>query len=388
MVDVDGNEFIEYGSGLRAVNLGHAHPEVIAAVRGELEHGCNFVRPSPREVELAELMLQTIPGMEMVKFGKHGSDATSAAVRLSRAFTGRDLIAVCADHPFFSVDDWFIGSSPMPAGIPEAVRGLTVKFRYNDLSSVQELFDRHPGRIACVMMEAEKETPPGPGYLQSVQELCHRHGAVFVLDEIITGFRWHVRGAQHVYGVKPDLCAFGKGIANGFSVSALMGRRDIMSLGGIDPGRDRVFLLSTTHGGETHELAAALATVKICLREDVTGAMHRMGARLRAGLESAARRAGVFEQIPILGRDCNLVFGTRDSLGKPSQAFRALFMQECIRRGVLAPSLVVNYAHREEDIDQTIERMGEAMEVYRKALEDGVEGRLAGEPTRPVFRPR
>ncbi|MEZ0263346.1 MAG: glutamate-1-semialdehyde 2,1-aminomutase [Phycisphaerae bacterium] len=387
--DVDGNEFIEYGSGLRAVTLGHAHPAVVEAARRELERGCNFVRPSPLEMDLAEQVLAVIEGGEMVKFGKHGSDATSAAVKLSRAYTGRDLVAICGDHPFFSCDDWFIGTTPMPGGIPQTIRDLTAKFAYNDLASLEALFDKHPKRIACVMLEVEKDVPPAPGFLEGVKALAHGHGAVLVFDEVITGFRWHVGGAQRIYGVRPDLTTLGKGIANGFSVSAIVGKREIMKAGGIkDHDGERVFLLSTTHGGETHALAAAIATIDVYRKEDVCGRMHAAGERLRTGIERAARQAGVAKHFTVSGRACNLVFGTRDADGKPSQAMRALFMQEAIRRGVLGPSFVVNYAHADADIDATVERVGEALGVYRKALEDGAEKYLVGGPTKVVFRAR
>jgi len=386
--DVDGNEFIEYASGLRAVTLGHAYPDVIDAARSQLELGCNFARPSPLEAELAEQLLSVITSGEMVKFGKHGSDATSAAVKLSRSYTGRDKIAICGDHPFFSVDDWFIGTTPMPGGIPQTIRDLTLKFKYNDLADLQRLFTDNSGQIACVMMEAEKDIPPEPGYLAAVKALAHQHGALFVLDEMITGFRWHLGGAQAAYDVAPDLSTFGKGIGNGFSVSALVGRREIMRRGGIHHDEERVFLLSTTHGGETHSLAAAIATIGVYKREDVIGRLHQAGARLQAGLTLVAAQAGVAPFFTVSGRSCNLVFGTRDAEGKPSQWMRALFMQECIRRGILATSFVVNYSHTDADIDATIERVGEALDIYRRALDDGPEKYLVGGPTKIVFRPK
>ena len=268
--DTDGREYIEYGMGNRTVGLGHAYPPVLEAVQQELSRGANFTRPSPIEVACAEQFLALIDGAEMVKFCKDGSDATSGAVRLARAYTGRDLIACCADHPFFSTDDWFIGTTPMNAGIPEAVRQLTVTFRYNDLASAETLFDQYPGRIAAFILEPARTEEPQDGYLQALQRLCHANGALLILDEMITGFRWHNGGAQKVYGIVPDLSAFGKALANGFSVSALAGRREFMRLGGLDHhDRPRVFLLSTTHGAETHALAAAIATMQVYQREGV-----------------------------------------------------------------------------------------------------------------------
>ena len=232
---------------------------------------------------------------------------TSAAVRLARAFTGRDRVVVCKDDPFISTSDWFIGTTPMSAGIPQAVRALTLSFPYNDLPSLELLFAEHPGEIACVIMEAERGVPPIPGFLGAVSALCHREGALFILDEMITGFRWALGGAQEVYGVAPDLSCFGKGMANGFSVSALVGRREIMELGGWQHAGPRVFLNSTTHGGETHSLAAAMKTMEIFQAEPVTAALRGAGERLTAGIDAEIERAGVGGHFGLSGRACNLV---------------------------------------------------------------------------------
>jgi glutamate-1-semialdehyde 2,1-aminomutase len=340
----------------------------------------------PIEVECAEEILGLIDGAEMVKFAKNGSDVTTAAVKLARAYTGRDLVAVCAEHPFFSVDDWFIGTTPMAAGIPRPVREWTLKFHYNDLASVTALFEAHPGEIACLVMEPETSEPPVNGFLHEVQRVCRQHGAVFILDEMITGFRWHIGGAQAYYGIVPDLAAFGKALGNGFAVAALLGRRDLMELGGLSHDKQRVFLLSTTHGAEGHALAAAIATMKIYRQEHVVDYLYQQGERLVKGLDAAIeehRLRGYFE---ILGRPCNLVYVARDQEKTRSQAFRTLFLQETLRRGLLLPSLVVSFSHTDEDIDRTIDGIGEALYVYRKALDEGIEKYLVGRPVKPVLR--
>jgi glutamate-1-semialdehyde 2,1-aminomutase len=383
--DVDGNEFIEYGSGLRAVTLGHAFPSVIEAARRQLEFGANFVRPARIELECAERFLQFVSA-DMVKFCKDGSDATSGALKLARAHTGRDLVAVCKNHPFFSVDDWFIGTTEMPGGIPESTRAATVKFGYNDLPSLEGLFAAHPGKIAAVVLEIEKETPPHPDFLPGLRKLCDQHGAVLIFDEMITGFRWDNGGAQKYYGVKPDLSTFGKALANGFSVSALAGRRQLMELGGRHHDRERVFLLSTTHGAETHGLAAAMATLDVYEREPVVATLWKRGERLANGLKAAAQEYGIAEYVPILGKPCCLVFGSRDRDLKPSQPFRTLLLQEIMKRGILATSLVVGYSHSEEDIDRTIEAFRAAFAVYKQALEDGIDRYLEGRPVQPALR--
>jgi len=384
--DLDGREYIEYGMGLRAVTLGHAFAPVVEAARRELGHGLNFTRPSPIEVEAAEMLQSLVPAAEMVKFSKDGSHAVDAAVRLARAFTGRDMVAICGDHPFFSTSDWFIGTTDMNAGIPEATRRLVAKFRYNDLASLEALFAQHPGQVACVVLEAARTEEPQPGYLERLKTLVNANGALLVFDEMITGFRWHLRGAQHVYGVAPDLSTFGKALANGFSVSALAGRREIMKLGGLGHDRERVFLMSTTHGAETHGLAAAIATMRFHRDHPVIETLYARGARLRAGFDQAVADNGLVGYVDLASRDCNLLFGTRDAQKKPSQPFRTLFMQEMVARGVIAPSFVVSWSHTEADIDRTVEAVAEALRVYRRALEDGPEKYLRGQPVKPVFR--
>jgi glutamate-1-semialdehyde 2,1-aminomutase len=323
----------------------------------------------------------------MVKFAKDGSSILTAGIKLARAHTGRELVAICSESPFFSYNDWFIGLTPMDGGIPPLEKSLTVKFGYNDLASLEALFERHPGKIAMVLMEPARVTEPKDGFLQSVKQTAHDNGAVFMLDETISGFRFHNGGAQAVYGVTPDLSCFGKAMANGFSLSALTGRREIMELGGLHHDRERVFLLSTTHGAEYPSLAAAVQTMRIYRDEPVVEHLYRVGEHLRQGFEQAARDAGVGDYLRIVGRPCNLLFSTADHDGKPSQAYRALFLQELIRWGVLAPSFLVSYSHEDDDIDHTVEAIRRAARVYAKALDArSTDGLLIGPPTQSVYR--
>jgi glutamate-1-semialdehyde 2,1-aminomutase len=384
--DLDGNEFIEYGMGLRAVTLGHAFDPVVEAAYRQMRSGTNFSRPAQIEVELAEAMLQIIEGAEMVKFAKNGSDVTTAAIKLARAFTGRDMIAICGDHPFFSVDDWFIGTTPVNAGIPDAVIRMTLKFRYNDIENLQELFDHNPDQIACVVLEPETTTPPAAGYLAKVKELCESRGAVLLFDETITGFRWHIAGAQQFHGVIPHLSTFGKGMGNGFAIAALAGKREIMELGGLDHDRPRVFLLSTTHGAETHALGASIETIRIYQEHNVVESLWRQGERLRTQVNQSIAENHLEGFFGVTGRPCNLIFTTQDQEHSRSQPFRTLFMQELIRRGVIGPSFVVSFSHSDADIDRTADAVHGALIVYRRALEEGVEKYLEGRPVKPVYR--
>lgn len=382
--DVDGNEYVEYGMGLRAVTLGHAYPPVTEAVRAAISHGINFSRPTVHELAAAEDFLRLVPGADMVKFAKNGSDVTTAAVRLARAATGRVTIAIC-EQPFFSTDDWFIGTTAMSAGIPHKASS-TAQFAYNDMSSLAEALAGND--VACVVMEAATATAePLPGYLEEVRALCDRTGTLLVFDEMITGFRWSAGGAQAVYGVTPDLSCWGKAMGNGFPLSALAGKREFMELGGLRTDRDRVFLLSTTHGPETASLAAFRAVAEAYRGDEPVARMERAGRRLAEGVMAAAGETGLADHVQVVGRPSCLVYVTRDAALNPSQAYRTLFLQELLRRGVLGQSFVTSAAHSDRDVDYTVGAVRSALRVYRRAIEDGSVGNhLKGRPVAPAIR--
>ncbi len=388
VVDVDGNTFVEYGMGLRSVTLGHGYRPVVEAVCRAATDGVSFSRPSVWELRAAERFVDQVPTADMVKFTKNGSDATTAALRLARAATGRDLVAICRDQPFFSVDDWFITTTDMDAGIPNDVHEGTVTFGYNDLASLEGVLARHPGQVAAVFLEAATSTAePAPGYLEGLRALADRDGFVLVFDEMITGMRWAAAGAQSLYGVTPDLSTWGKALGNGFAVSALAGRRELMELGGLRTSAPRVFLLSTTHGAETTGLAAFLAVSEAYEQRDVVAEMEARGDALRAGFDGLVRQHGLEGSVSLSGRSSGLVFATRDPAGTPSQAFRALFLQEMIARGVLAPSFVISAAHTDDDIERTLEASDGALAVYAKAVSAGTtDGLLVGPPVAPALR--
>ena len=324
----------------------------------------------------------------MVKFGLNGSDTTTAAIRLARAYTDRDMVAVCRQHPFFSSDDWFIVTTPMAAGIPKSVESLTVQFSYNDLEDLTRVFEEYPGQIAAVILEAETVDPPAEGYFAGVRRLCDSYGAVLILDEMITGFRWHERGAQFIYDIEPDLCTFGKGLANGFPLSALAGRRELMRLGGFVDDADRVFLLSQTGAAQPWALAAMLAVIDTYQREQIAARLHQIGAELRRAVTEVVDAAGLGAYFQLRGRDCNLVYVARDERGEPSQAFRTLVLQEFLEQGILAPSFVVSAAHDSAAIKRTVDAIARLMPVYQRGLNEGVNSVLRGRHVRPALRAR
>lgn len=383
--DVDGNEYVEYGMGLRSVTLGHGYRPVVDAVCAAIAEGVSFSRPTVLELAAAEDFLNLVPGADMVKFAKNGSDVTTAAIRLSRAVTGRVKVAAC-EQPFFSTDDWFIGTTEMNGGIPQFSCESTVRFRYNDLESLSAVLAH--GDIACVILEAATgAAEPGPGYLEGVRRLCDRHGSLLIFDEMITGFRWSAHGAQAVYGVVPDLSCWGKAMGNGFPLSALAGKREFMELGGLRTDRERVFLLSTTHGPEAASLAAFRAVVQAYVNDEPVHRMEEAGRLLADGVNAATRAEGLTDYLEVVGRPSCLTFATRDSEKRPSQAYRTLFLQELLDRGVLGQSFVTSAAHTETDVELTIAAVRDALPVYRLAIERGsVDGLLTGRPVAPAIR--
>lgn len=399
--DTHENRFLDYGMALRAITIGYADERVNAAAIAEIEKGVNLTRASTVELEAAERMCALIPSAEMVKFAKNGSNVTTAAVKIARAYTRRRFVCVPRQHPFFSFDDWFIGTTAIQRGVDTPQASSTLVFDYNDFASLARLFDEHPGDIAAVLMEpATHIVPQGSGdpeswpkggrqagFLQQVRDLCTREGALFILDEMISGFRWHLCGAQTFFGVEPDLSTFGKAMANGFSLAAVTGKREFMKVGAIDePGMERTFLLSSTHGGEMPALGAFLAAAKIGEDEDVAGHLWDYGTRLRDGWAETARRHGIGDHLLTEGPSVALNFVARDAEGQPSPAMRTLFAQEMLKRGVMMPWIAFSQAHGSAELDLTLDALDGTMAVYAQALERGTDGLLDGAAVKPVFR--
>lgn len=384
----DGKEYIDWCMGLRAVLLGHCYPTVQEAVRAQMDEGTNFGRPHYMEFVLADLLVSKLPHVQMVKFAKNGSTATTAATKLARAFTGRNYIAAC-NHPFFSYDDWFIGTTPCASGIPEEIKNLTLQFRYNDIESLKKLFAEHPNQIACVIMEAMTVSDPKDNFLQEVQALAKKEGAVFIIDEMITGFRYGIGGATARYGLAPDLVTYGKGIANGYSLSVLGGRRDIMELGGLTHTKPRVFLISTTHGAETVPLAAAYATIQTMIEQPVAETLWKNGELLAQGLNDLISRESLAKYVEVVGFPSNLSLSFKDHDGTTNLVLKTIFLQEMIKAGVLFQGyFAISFSHGQAEIEKTLAAVAHALPVYRTALEDvsGREKYLLGPAVKPVFR--
>ena len=376
--DVDGNEYIDYPMALGPVILGHNYPPVTEAAVRQVREGVSFSLAHPLEVEVAEILVDTIPCAERVRYGKNGSDVTSGAVRVARAYTGRDIIACCGYHGW---QDWYIGSTTRNRGVPAEVRRLTVPFQYNDLASLERIFAQHPNQVAAVIMEPVGVEEPREGFLERVRELATRNGAVLIFDEIVTGFRLALGGAQEFFGVRPDLACFGKGIANGFPLSVIVGRRDIMEL------FDEVFF-SFTFGGETVSLAAAKATITEIKEKGVIGHLWEQGRRLKDGYNVLAGEFGVEALTRCVGLPPRTVLTFRDETGAESYPLKSLFQQECLKRGVLfSGGQNICYSHSDADIEHTLRVYRTAMEIMADAVRAGrVLDRLEGRAVEPVFR--
>jgi glutamate-1-semialdehyde 2,1-aminomutase len=385
--DLKGNKFLDYGMALRAVNLGYANKQINDAAIKQINFGNNLTRASVIELQAAELLIDMIDSVDMVKFTKNGSTATTSAIKLSRAYTKRDLVVRCADHAFFSYDDWFIGSTPANLGIVEKDIQNTKMFTYNDIDSLKKIFNTYPDQISCVILEPSVTEHPKDNFLQKVKDLCNKNGAIFILDEMITGFRWHLKGAQHYYGVEPDLCTFGKAMANGFSVAAIAGKREIMQQGSIEfQGTERLFMLSTTHGAEMSGLGAFVETMKFMRANNVIEHLWDYGSNLVSLMNSIAKKFNLEKNFVAGGIDCSPYYLTFDKKGQNSLGLRTLFSQEMVKNGVLMPWIAISYAHGADELKLTKKALENTFEIYRKAVDEGFEKYLIGDVIKPVFR--
>lgn len=394
--DIDGNMFLDCSMGLSSVSLGHAYKPVLDAVKAEMDLGVNFQRPSYIEKEMAKKFLDLIPQHQMIKFTKNGSTATSAAVKLARAKTGRKYIAFPFDHPFFSYDDWFIGKTECNKGVPSEFSELSLTFKSCDISSLKRLFEKYPNQIAGVIMEPERVSCSNckcdisvASYLKKAIQLTQSEGAVFILDEMVTGFKIDLPGAISKYNLEPDIATWGKGIANGFSFCALTGKEEIMKLGGINrKGMEKVFLTSTTHGGETHSIRAAIQTINIFLENKVVEHNHLIGNDLIKKLDQLIEKYNIQNSIEVIPCNWIIAFRFKNSVGEDSSINRTFFLQEMIKENILFQGVFIPcYEHNEGETTFFLKGFEEVLKRYVSAFnENCIKDLLIGEPTKPVFR--
>jgi len=378
--DIDGNEYIDFINSLAAVTLGYSDPDVDSAVQKQFNKGIIFSLPSPIEVEVSEQIIEMVPCAEMVRFGKNGSDATAGAIRLARAYTGRDHVAVCGYHGW---QDWYIGSTPRCKGVPQAVRDLTHIFSYNDIDSLNKIFQQWEGQVAAVIMEPMNIIMPQEGFLEEVQALARKHGAVLIFDETVTGFRYANGGAQEYFKVTPDLATFGKGMANGYPISAIVGKADIMKL------MEEIFF-SFTFGGETLSLAAASATMKKLQKEPVLATINRQGEKVWLGTQTLIEKHQVNHILSLAGQYVWSFLLIEEVKSYSSLDIKTLFMQEMLARGILTIGTHnMSYSHSDEDVELLLHVYDEVFPILKDAVDSGeLHEKLRCDPLVSLFKIR
>jgi glutamate-1-semialdehyde 2,1-aminomutase len=380
LIDIDGNSFIDYVCSLGAITLGYNDPDVNKAVIDQAQKAVIMSLAGREETYLAERIIDLIPCAERVRFGKNGSDATAGCVRLARAHTKRDLVAVCGYHGW---QDWYIGSTPRNLGVPASTSALTKKFTYNDIDSVAALFKAHPGEIAALVLEPLAFEEPRNDFLAELKAIAHKNGALLVFDEVVTGFRFPGGSAQAMTGVTPDLAAIGKGMANGFPVSAVVGREEVMRL------MEEVFF-SFTMGGELVSIAAACATIDKMKTHHVNESVARVGKILLEGVRALITRHGIGDILSIAGHPSWQLLIFKDAPTATSFEIKTYYMQEAMRRGILAIGIhFLSYAHSEEDVAQTLGVYDEIFAMLADGVAKGtLRQQLDCNPLVPLFKVR
>ncbi len=372
--DVDGNEYIDYQMGIGPISLGYAYDKVDDAIKEQLKDGITFSLMHPLEVEVAELIHKVVPNAESIRYSKVGADVTSAAVRLARAFTKREKVLCCGYHGWH---DWYIAVTDRNKGIPQAIQDLTYTISYNDIQSVIDSVDEE---TACVILEPYVFEEPKNNFLQKLREVCTKNGTLLIFDEMWSGFRIALGGAQEFFGVNADLACFSKAVANGMPISILTGRKDIMSL------LEQDVFFFTTFGGEALSLAAVKATINEMIEKNVPAQLAKQGNKLKIGYNKIAEELGM-NYTKCTGFDCRTIVTFDASAGNPLE-MKSLVQQEMIKRGILWGGFHnMCFSHSDTDIQYTLKAYREVLPILKKAVEENnVKGYLRGEPVGPVFR--
>ena len=369
--DIDDNKYIDLVNSLAAVTLGYGDKGLQKSILKQLKLGVSLSLPTKIESEVAELVIDLVPSAEMVRFSKNGSDATSAAIRLARAFTGRDQIVACGYHGWH---DWYIAANLAeeaslnshlfpgiePTGVPRGLAGTALPFSYGNLDELSDLLEKNKGQVAAIIMEPLRSSMPPDGYLAGVKTLCADHGAIFIMDEITAGIRYSTGGAQQYLGVIPDMAVFAKSISNGYPMGVVVGKREFM-----EPA-SRMFI-SSTYWSDTIGLRATLSTLNEVRRRDVPGQLQKFGAELKRGLKVVANEVGL--DVGCIGNDVMpmLQFSIDDQNLK-NQAV-TLYIQEMAKRGCHGyASFYLNAAQGEAELGQTLQAARETFIIIRDGI--------------------
>jgi len=377
LTDVDGNKYIDHTMGLGACILGYAFEPVLKDVKKQMKKGSVYSLPHYLEYELAELLTKIIPCAEMARFGKNGSDVTSSAVRLARAYTGRDYVACCGYHGW---QDWYIATTTRSKGIPEEIKKLTLPFQYNHIESLEKLFSEYKDKIACVIMEPVSLEPPSNDFLNKVEELTHKNGSLLIFDEVVTGFRFSVGGAQQFFGVIPDLACFGKAMGNGMPVACIVGRKDVMK-------QFEDIFFSFTFGGETLSIVSALSTIRYLTENNVIDYVWEQGSKLKNKIESLIEEKEMDTIVSISGYPVRTVMNFKGE-EKETLKMKTLFQQECVKRGILfTAGHNISLPHDDGIKDQTIAVYDEVIDILKYSIEyNMLDEMIEGKLLEPVFR--
>ena len=386
--DIDNNKYIDCALGLGSVSIGHSEPEINKEIIKEVKKGTNFQRPSYIELETARKLLSILPGMNLVKFAKNGSSVTTGAVKLSRAYTGRKIIAFPKDHPFYSYDDWFISHKKNNSGIPEEIKNLSITYDSQDPETLANVFKKYKNKIACVITEPENLKPLKKECIIEVEKITKRNKAIFIIDEMLSGYRADFPGSYTKIGLNPDLTTWGKAIGNGYSFCALAGKKKIMQLGDIKQrNREKVFLLSSTHGGETIGLAAGNKVIDIYKKKNVIKKYRKIIKTLDFYINKEIISFGLKDYIKVFSSDWRIFLEFYDSKNKISDKFRTLFLQEMIKNNILFQGIFLPcYRHSTSDINLILKGFKNSCYIYKQALKDGINKYLIGKEIKGVFR--
>ena len=378
--DIDGNKYTDLVNSLAAVTLGYRNRQVDEAVRKQLKKGVLFSLPAKLEAEVAEMIVSAVPSAEMVRFAKNGSDATGAAIRLSRAFTGRDEIAFCGYHGW---QDWFIGSTSMNKGVPISVSQMSHKFQYNKIETLKEIFQKKQGKIAAVILEPMTSEFPTDNFLLEVKKLTKANGSILIFDETVTGFRFAKGGAQEEFGVIPDLTTLGKGIANGFPLSALVGNSEIMS-------EIKNVFFSGTFGGELLSLAAAKVVLDFHNNYQITSRLAFVGNAIARHVENEIVSNGLQDLIGISGHPTWKFLNWFDTQVVDINYIKTFFLQEMFKRGVLVLGTHnVSWSMKPHDISKINDTYSEVFgEISMKITNGTLLENLFCDPILPLFKVR
>lgn len=378
--DIDGNKYIDLVNSLAAITVGYRNRTIDGMVRKQMKKGTIFSLPGKLEAEVAELVIKTVPSAEMVRFAKNGSDATAAAIRLSRAYTNRDEIAICGYHGW---QDWYIGSTTMNRGVPQAIINLSHTFKYNDIDTLKSIFSSRPNKIAAVILEPMNSEYPRDNFLQEVKDLVKKNGSILIFDETITGYRYSTGGAQLEFGVTPDLTTLGKGIANGYPLSALTGKKEIMQ------ELEKVFF-SATFGGELLSLAAAKAVIQMHLDSNITSEIANVGLKISSELETIIQTYKISNLLNVSGHPSWKFLNWSGNYEVSASSLKTYFMQEMFKKGILVLSTHNNSLSLTAKIsDRVINTYGEVISDISKSLSDGsLPDKLQVDPVQPLIKLR